>query len=258
MIGIIMAGGKGTRLAPMTKVINKHLLPVFDKPMIYYPLTTLLAAGLKEIIVITNPGDIESFRLLLGSGENFDCKISFLEQEEAGGIPQGLLLTEKKYSGEKVALILGDNLLIGKGLGRDLSEFSNVSGSVIFGSVVRDPSAYGVAVLNSAGKVIDLTEKPRNSLSNVAIPGLYFFDESCFNRAASLRPSQRGELEIIDLLKSYKEDDSLEVRMLERGSTWLDCGNPEQLHDASSLIRVLQERQGLEYGNPTDITIHYE
>jgi glucose-1-phosphate thymidylyltransferase len=258
MIGIIMAGGKGTRLAPMTKVINKHLLPVFDKPMIYYPLTTLLAAGLKEITVITNPGDIESFRSLLGAGKDFDCQINYLEQEEAGGIPQGLLLSEKMYSGEKVALILGDNLLIGKGLGRDLSEFMNVSGSVIFGSVVRDPQAYGVAVLNSAGKVINLTEKPKESISNIAIPGLYFFDESCFSRAASLEPSQRGELEVIDLLKSYKEDGSLEVRMLERGSTWLDCGNPEQLHDASSLIRVLQERQGLEYGNPTDISIHHE
>ena len=258
MIGIIMAGGKGTRLAPMTKVINKHLLPVFDKPMIYYPLTTLLAAGIKEITIITNPGDIESFRSLLGTGKDFDCQINYLEQAEAVGIPQGLLLAKKNYSGEKVALILGDNLLIGKGLGRDLSEFLNVSGGLIFGSVVRDPRAYGVAVLNSVGKVIDLIEKPKEPISNVAIPGLYFFDESCFERAGSLEPSQRGELEIIDLLKSYKEDISLEVRMLERGSTWLDCGTPEQLQDASSLIRVLQERQGLEYGNPTDISFYNE
>lgn len=254
MIGIIMAGGKGTRLAPMTKVINKHLLPVFDKPMIYYPLTTLLAAGLKEITIITNPGDIESFRSLLGTGEDFDCQISFLEQEEAGGIPQGLLLTEKKYSGEKVALILGDNLLIGKGLGRDLNEYLNVSGSVIFGSVVRDPSAYGVAVINPIGKVIDIIEKPKDNISNVAIPGLYFFDESCFGRAATLKPSKRGELEITDLLKSYKADESLEVRMLERGSTWLDCGTPEQLQEASELIRLLQDRQGMDYGNPADIS----
>jgi glucose-1-phosphate thymidylyltransferase len=192
MIGIIMAGGKGTRLAPMTKVINKHLLPVFDKPMIYYPLTTLLAAGIKEITIITNPGDLESFRSLIGSGEDIDCEISYMEQEEAGGIPQGLLLAEKKYSGEKAALILGDNLLIGKGLGRDLGEFTNVSGSVIFGSVVRDSSAYGIAVLKSNGQVIELVEKPVLPTSNIAIPGLYFFDESCFSRAASLEPSQRG------------------------------------------------------------------
>jgi len=249
-----MAGGKGTRLAPMTKVINKHLLPVFDKPMIYYPLTTLLAAGLKEITIITNPGDIKSFRSLLGSGKDFGCQISYLEQEEAGGIPQGLLLTEKIYSGEKVALILGDNLLIGKGLGRDLNEFMNVSGSVIFGSVVRDPSAYGVAVLNSIGKVIELIEKPVVPISNIAIPGLYFFDESCFSRSGELKPSQRGELEVIDLLKSYQEDISLELKMLERGSTWLDCGTPEQLQDASELVRLLQARQGMDYGNPSDIS----
>lgn len=253
MKGLVMAGGNGTRLAPMTKVINKHLLPVFDKPMIYYPLTTLLAAGINEITVITNPGDLESFRKLLGNGSEFNCQIDYLEQREAGGIPQGLQLASQTCAGHKIALILGDNLLIGRGLGRDLGEFLDVEGCSIFGTVVRDPSAYGVAVLDSSGEIIQLVEKPQKPVSNIAIPGLYFFDETCFERSQSLTPSSRGELEILDLLQSYKEDNLLNLRMLERGSTWLDCGTPEQLQNASELIRVLQERQGMDYGNPVDI-----
>ena len=248
-----MAGGNGTRLAPMTKVINKHLLPVFDKPMIYYPLTTLLAAGITEIIIITNPGDLESFQKLLGDGSDFECQIDYLEQKEPGGIPQGLQLASQSCRGNKIALILGDNLLIGKGLGRDLSEFLEIEGCSIFGTVVRDPSAYGVAVLDSTGNVVDLVEKPKEPISNIAIPGLYFFDETCFERSKSLQPSNRGELEILDLLQSYKNEKLLNLRMLERGSTWLDCGTPEQLQNAGELIRVLQERQGMDYGNPADI-----
>ena len=255
MKGIIMAGGHGTRLAPMTKVINKHLLPVFDKPMVYYPLTTLLAAGVTEISVITNSGDLESFKKLLGDGTDFNCEITYVEQPIAGGIPQGLQLVSQNCSGSKVALILGDNLLIGKGLGRDLSEFLDIEGCSIFGAVVGNPGAYGVAEIDSSGEVIRLTEKPIEFVSNIAIPGLYFFDETCFERAQSLVPSSRGELEILDLLQSYLNDKSLSMRMLERGSTWLDCGTPEQLLNASELIRVLQERQGMDYGNPADITV---
>jgi glucose-1-phosphate thymidylyltransferase len=252
MKGIIMAGGSGTRLAPMTKVINKHLLPVFDKPMIYYPLTTLLAAGISDITIITNPEDLASFKKLLGDGSQFECKLNYLEQIEPGGIPQGLQLASQTLKGNKIALILGDNLLIGKGLGRDLSEFLDISGCSIFGTVVRDPSAYGVAVIDSSGDVLELIEKPRDFVSNIAIPGLYFFDETCFERSQSLKPSKRGELEILDLLLEYKKEGSLKLRMLERGSTWLDCGTPEQLQNASELIRVLQERQGMDYGNPAD------
>jgi glucose-1-phosphate thymidylyltransferase len=251
--GIIMAGGSGTRLAPMTRVINKHLLPVFDKPMIYYPLTTLLAAGISEITIITNTEDLGSFRKLLGDGAEFGCKLSYLEQREPGGIPQGLQIASQTLKGNKIALILGDNLLIGKGLGRDLSEFLTTSGCSIFGTVVRDPSAYGVAVVGPSGEVIKLIEKPQDLVSNIAIPGLYFFDETCFDRSQNLKPSKRGELEILDLLLSYKADSSLNLRMLERGSTWLDCGTPAQLQNASELIRVLQERQGMDYGNPADI-----
>jgi glucose-1-phosphate thymidylyltransferase len=253
-----MAGGNGTRLAPMTKVINKHLLPVFDKPMIYYPFTTLLAAGISEISIITNSGDLEIFEKLLGDGSDFGCKIEYLEQNEPGGIPQGLQLASHSCSGNKVALILGDNLLIGKGLGRDLSEFLNVTGCSIFGTSVRDPSAYGVAVLDSSGDIVDLVEKPRELISNIAIPGLYFFDETCFERASTLTKSARGELEILDLLRSYQNEKLLNLRMLERGSTWLDCGTPEQLQNASELIRVLQERQGLKYGDPYDLVSNYE
>ena len=252
-----MAGGSGTRLAPMTKVINKHLLPVFDKPMIYYPITTLLAAGINEITVITNPGDLASFRKLLGDGSEFNCQIDYLEQMEPGGIPQGLQLASKTSAGHKIALILGDNLLIGKGLGRDLGEFLDLEGCSIFGTVVRDPSAYGVAVLDASGSVEDLVEKPQNFVSNIAIPGLYFFDETCFERSKTLKPSNRGELEILDLLKSYKYQGLLNLNMLERGSTWLDCGTPEQLQNAGELIRVLQERQGLKYGDPTDLVSNY-
>lgn len=248
-----MAGGRGTRLEPMTKVINKHLLPVFDKPMIYYPLTTLLAAGIKEILMVTNPEDIPSFQTLLDDGSEFGCKIKYVAQNRPGGIPEGIQLASKKYQGEKIALILGDNLLIGKGLGRDLEEFKNISGAVIFGTVVKDPGAYGVAVINARGEIEDLVEKPKDGISNIAIPGLYFLDETCFSRASSLSPSDRGELEVLDLFKSYQQDSCLELRMLERGSTWLDCGTPEQLQDASELIRVLQERQGLLYGNPKDL-----
>lgn len=253
-----MAGGSGTRLAPMTKVINKHLLPVFDKPMIYYPITTLLAAGINEITIITNPGDLNSFMKLLGDGSDFNCQIDYLEQVKPGGIPQGLQLVSQSCAGNKIALILGDNLLIGKGLGRDLGEFLEVEGCSVFGAAVGDPSAYGVAVLDSEGNVEDLIEKPKYFVSNIAIPGLYFFDETCFERSKMLKPSNRGELEILDLLKNYKNDELLRLNMLERGSTWLDCGTPEQLQGAGDLIRVLQERQGLKYGDPKDLMSNYE
>ena len=248
-----MAGGQGTRLAPMTKVINKHLLPVFDKPMVYYPLTTLLAAGINEITIITNPRDLNMFSELLGDGTEFNCQIKYLEQPIAGGIPQGLQLVSQNYQGSKIALILGDNLLIGKGLGRDLNEFLDVEGCSIFGATVSNPSAYGVAEFNPEGEINNLIEKPVSFVSGIAIPGLYFFDETCFARVESLTPSNRGELEIIDLLRSYLNDNLLQIRMLERGSTWLDCGTPGQLQNASELIRVLQERQGMDYGNPYDI-----
>lgn len=253
-----MAGGRGTRLSPMTRVINKHLLPVFDKPMIFYPLTTLLAAGIQDITIITNKEDIRSFEILLGDGKSLGCSIRFLSQDAPGGIPEGFMIAEHKLKGNKIALILGDNLLIGKGLGRDLNIYLQVNGCTIFGNSVGDSSSYGTAVLDSNGKVIQLIEKPKSPISNIAIPGLYFFDESCFDRARALKPSSRGELEIVDLLESYRKQNLLELKLLERGSTWLDCGTPDQLQDASELIRVLQKRQGLNYGNPFDIALGTE
>jgi glucose-1-phosphate thymidylyltransferase len=237
----------------MTKVINKHLLPVFDKPMIFYPLTTLIAAGIREIAIVTNAKDVDDIQTLLGDGSSVGCKLDYLVQETAGGIPDGIKIAQKSSDGEKIALILGDNLLIGKGLGRDLSVYLQVNGCVIFGAYVRDPSAYGVVVLDDKGRVIGIEEKPTKPLSNIAIPGLYFFDESCFSRAKELKPSSRGELEIVDLLRSYLQEDLLKLKLLERGSTWLDCGTPDQLQEASEFIRVLQKRQGLVYGNPQDI-----
>jgi glucose-1-phosphate thymidylyltransferase len=248
-----MAGGKGTRLMPMTKVINKHLLPVYDKPMIFYPLTTLLAAGIRDITLITNPLDIPAFTELLGDGSQYDCTLRYLAQETPGGIPEGIQIAKPLMQGDKVALILGDNLLIGKGLGRDLNNYCGVEGCAIFGSVVRNPSAYGVAELDSSGEILSLVEKPIDSISKVAIPGLYFFDEIVFHKVTALTPSKRGELEILDLLTMYKNEGKLALNMLERGSTWLDCGTPDQLMDASEIVRLLQERQGLNYGAPEEV-----
>lgn len=248
-----MAGGKGSRLAPMTNVINKHLLPVFDKPMIFYPLTTLLAAGIKEIIIITNPDDRPSFEKLLGNGADFNCSIRFLEQLTPSGIPQGLEIASPYCYGHKIAMILGDNLLIGTGLGRDLQQYTEIVGCHIFGAKVINPGAYGVVHLNEKGSVTKLIEKPTNFDSDIAIPGLYFFDESSIDRASMLSPSERGEIEIIDLLNSYLNEHKLQINLLQRGAAWLDCGTPQQLQDASEMIRVLQERQGLFYGNPKDI-----
>lgn len=254
--GIIMAGGLGTRLHPSTKVINKHLLPVFDKPMIYYPLTTLLATGIKEITIIINPGDYNNFCKILGHGETFGCEINYVFQANPGGIPEGLILAEQYIASRPTTLILGDNLLIGKGLGRDLMEYTSKSGCRIFGAKVSDPQHYGVAELSLDGDVIGLEEKPSRPKSDIAIPGLYFFDSTAIERAKKLTPSSRGELEVLDLLRSYMLDEMLFLKMLERGSTWLDCGTHDQLLAAGNLVKMLQDRQGLTYGNPAD-TLNY-
>lgn len=248
-----MAGGQGTRLLPMTKVANKHLLPVYDKPMIYYPLTTLIAAGIEDITLVTNPKDLINFQTLLGDGVEFNCQITYMSQNFPGGIPEGIRLAKSQLNGNKIALILGDNLFIGKGLGRDLSKFLNVNGCDIFGTKVADPSSYGVAILDNYGKVVKLVEKPNDLQSNIAIPGLYFFDETVYEKADSLVKSDRGELEIVDLLNLYLKEKSLKLNLLERGSTWMDCGTPDQLAAASEFVRVLQNRQGMDYGNPKEV-----
>lgn len=253
MKGIVLAGGLGTRLSPLTKVASKQLLPVYDKPLIYYPLSTLMLANIREILVIAAPNQIERFRELLGTGEDFGLKLSFKIQEIPAGIAESLILAEEFLESAKAALILGDNLFHGSGLGRRLEAFSKVVGAQIFGYHVQDPSPYGVATLNNKNVVTALHEKPKNSESKVAIPGLYFFDESAPLRAKELKPSARGEIEILDLLKSYLSDASLNLEMLPRGTAWFDSGTFDDLHEAGSYVKLMQERTGERVGDPLEI-----
>ncbi len=253
MKGIILAGGLGTRLNPLTKVASKQLLPVYDKPLIYYPLSTLMLANIREILLIAAPNQIERFRELLGNGDDFGLSISYKIQERPSGIAESLILGEEFLNGSKSVLILGDNLFHGSGLGRRLEAFETVRGAQIFGYHVHDPSPYGVATVNIESKVIALAEKPKNSESKIAIPGLYFFDETASSRAKELKPSSRSELEILDLLKSYLIDMSLNLEMLPRGTAWFDSGTFEDLHEAGSYVKIMQERTGERVGDPLEI-----
>lgn len=253
MKGIVLAGGLGTRLNPLTKVASKQLLPVYDKPLVYYSLSTLMLANIREILVIAAPNQIERFRDLLGDGDDFGLSISFKTQEKPAGITESLILAEQFLNGSKSALILGDNLFHGSGLGRRLETFNKVIGAQIFGYHVQDPSPYGVATVNSNNEVTALVEKPRNSESKIAIPGLYFFDETASSRAKVLTPSSRGELEILDLLKSYLVDLSLNLEMLPRGTAWFDSGTFDDLHEAGSYVKLMQERTGERVGDPLEI-----
>ena len=253
MRGIVLAGGLGTRLSPLTKVISKQMLPVYDKPLIYYPLSTLMLANVREILVVAAPIQIERFRELIGDGDDFGLSLCYKVQEKPAGIAESLILAEEFLNGSKSALILGDNLFHGPGLGRRLESFNNVFGAQIFGYHVQDPSPYGVATLNSENKVTALVEKPRNSESNIAIPGLYFFDETASSRAKTLIPSGRGELEILDLLKSYLADTALNLEMLPRGTAWFDSGTFDDLHEAGTYVKLMQERTGERVGDPLEI-----
>jgi glucose-1-phosphate thymidylyltransferase len=253
MKGIVLAGGLGTRLYPLTKVSSKQLLPVYDKPLAYYPISTLMLANIREILVIAAPNQIERFKELLGEGEDFGLSISHKIQKKASGIAESLILAEDFLNGSKSALILGDNLFHGSGLGRRLEAFNNVVGAQIFGYHVQDPSPYGVATVNSENEVTTLVEKPRNSESRIAIPGLYFFDETASSRAKVLAPSSRGELEILDLLKSYLVDNALNLEMLPRGTAWFDSGTFDDLHEAGTYVKLMQERTGERVGDPLEI-----
>jgi glucose-1-phosphate thymidylyltransferase len=244
MIGIVLAGGTGSRLYPLTKFTSKQLLPVYDKPMIYYPIATLMLSGIREIAIITTPQDQDNFKRLLANGDQFGISIEYFIQEEPKGLAQAFTIVEEKISGEKTALILGDNIFHGTSLGTQLSNFQNVSGAQIFGYHVANPQEYGVVTLDGNGKPIEIVEKPTDSKSNLAVPGLYFYDESVLEKARSVQPSLRGELEITSINQMYLEESALAVEILHRGTTWLDTGSVETLHEASSLIRVLQERQG--------------
>ncbi len=252
MKGIVLAGGLGTRLSPLTKVASKQLLPIYDKPLIYYPLSTLILANVREILIIAAPDQIERFKELLNEGQEFGLGIAYKIQEKPAGIAQSLILAEEFLGGSKSALVLGDNLFHGPGLGRRLEAFNNVTGAQIFGYHVQDPSPYGVATINENGVVIALNEKPKNSESKIAIPGLYFFDESASSRAKELRPSSRGELEILDLLRSYLSTASLNLEMLPRGTAWFDSGTFDDLHEAGTYVKLMQERTGERVGDPLE------
>ena len=253
MKGIVLAGGFGTRLNPLTKVASKQLLPVYDKPLIYYPLSTLMLANIREVLIIAAPNQMDRFSELLGNGEYFGLRMSYKIQENPAGIAESLILGEEFLDGSKSALILGDNLFHGSGLGRRLGAFNKVDGAQIFGYHVQDPSPYGVATINNENIVTALHEKPKNSESKIAIPGLYFFDESASRRAKEIKPSARGELEILDLLRSYLSDSSLNLEMLPRGTAWFDSGTFDDLHEAGTYVKLMQERTGERVGDPLEI-----
>ena len=250
MKGVILAGGSGTRLHPLTRVTSKQLLPVFDKPMIYYPLTTLILAGVSDVLIITRPDDAPSFKALLGDGSEFGIQISYAEQPKPAGLAQAPLIAEKFLDGQGFCLILGDNFLYGSGLGRKLQDLETVKGARIFAYQVKDPTQYGVIEVNDQGMPISIEEKPQNPKSNLAIPGLYFFDNKIVDICKGLKPSARGELEITDAIKEYMHLGELSVEVLPTGTAWLDMGTFESLLEAGEFVHIVQSRQGILIGDP--------
>ena len=243
--GIILAGGTGSRLSPLTKVINKQLLPLYDKPLIFYPLSILMLAGIKDILIITNPNEDINFKKILGNGSNFGIKIEYLEQQKPNGLPEAFIIGEKFINKQSVALILGDNFFYGQGFTNRLKQETKVkSGSTIFTYKVNNPQDYGIVEIKN-NKIINIKEKPKNSKSDLAITGLYFFDKNVVNFSKKLKPSKRKELEIVDLIKKYLKIKKLNVEFMGRGSAWLDTGNAESLFDTSQFISSIERRQGI-------------
>ncbi|KHK99611.1 glucose-1-phosphate thymidylyltransferase [Microbacterium mangrovi] len=253
MKGIILAGGSGTRLHPITLGVSKQLIPVYDKPMVYYPLSTLMLAGIDDILVITTPHDAPFFERLLGDGSQFGIRLTFARQPSPDGLAQAFTIGADFIGDDKVALVLGDNLLYGPSLGRQLKQYADVDGGAVFAYWVAEPQAYGVVEFDDDGRAVSLEEKPAAPKSNYAVPGLYFYDNDVVEIARGLAPSPRGEYEITDVNRAYLERGKLQVEVLPRGTAWLDTGTFDQMTDAAEYVRTMQRRTGLSIGVPEEV-----